>query len=152
MLELELTESALLADRARAAGALESLRAIGVTFAIDDFGTGYSSLANLRELPVDRIKIDRSFVSTIAERPADEIIVASTIELTQKLGLTSIAEGVEDARILRRLTEFGCDIAQGYWIARPIPAPQVAAWVAQRAKRQGAPAPASASADLAACV
>ena len=149
MLELELTESALLADRARAAGALESLRAIGVTFAIDDFGTGHSSLANLRELPVDRIKIDRSFVSTIAERPADEIIVASTIELTKKLGLTSIAEGVEDARILRRLTEFGCDMAQGYWIARPIPAPQVPGWVAQRANHQGA---ASASADLAACV
>ena len=141
MLELELTESALLADRARAAGALESLRAIGVTFAIDDFGTGHSSLANLRELPVDRIKIDRSFVSTIAERPADEIIVASTIELTKKLGLTSIAEGVEDARILRRLTEFGCDMAQGYWIARPIPAPQVPGWVAQRANHQGAGGP-----------
>ena len=154
MLELELTESALLADRARAAGALESLRAIGVTFAIDDFGTGHSSLANLRELPVDRIKIDRSFVSTIAERPADEIIVASTIELTKKLGLTSIAEGVEDARILRRLTEFGCDMAQGYWIARPIPAPQVPAWIAQRANHQGAAAAAaaSASAHLAACV
>jgi len=133
MLELELTESALLADRARAAGALESLRASGVTFAIDDFGTGYSSLANLRELPVDRIKIDRSFVSTMSERPADQTIVASTIELTHKLGLTSIAEGVEDARILNQLTEFGCDIAQGYWIARPIPGQQVADWVAQRA-------------------
>ena len=151
MLELELTESALLADRARAASALESLRAIGVTFAIDDFGTGYSSLANLRALPVDRIKIDRSFVSSMAERPADRIIVASTIELTQKLGLTSIAEGVEDARILRQLTEFGCDIAQGYWIARPIPGPHVAAWIAQRTNRPAAPVP-SAAADLAACV
>jgi diguanylate cyclase (GGDEF)-like protein len=148
MLELELTESALLADRARAAGALESLRAIGVTFAIDDFGTGHSSLANLRELPVDRIKIDRSFVSTIAERPADEIIVASTIELTHKLGLTCIAEGVEDARILQRLTEFGCDMAQGYWIGRPIPGPQIAAWVAQRTNQPRAVAE-SATADLA---
>jgi EAL domain-containing protein (putative c-di-GMP-specific phosphodiesterase class I) len=132
MLEIELTESALLADRARAASALETLRAVGVTFAIDDFGTGYSSLANLRELPVDRIKIDRSFVSTMADRPADQIIVASTIELTHRLGLTSIAEGVEDAHILGQLTEFGCDVAQGYWIARPIPGPQIGAWIAQR--------------------
>ena len=152
MLELELTESALVADRPRAAGALESLRSLGVTFAVDDFGTGYSSLANLRELPVDRIKIDRSFVSSMADRPADQVIVASTIELTNKLGLTAIAEGVEDARILRQLTEFGCDVAQGYWIGRPMPGPQVSAWIARRTSHQSCRGGAHVRVDLAAAV
>jgi diguanylate cyclase (GGDEF)-like protein len=128
-LELEVTENALLVDRLHAASALRDLRALGVSFAIDDFGTGYSSLANLRDLPIDRIKIDRSFVSEMGARDADALIVASTIELAEKLGVTAVAEGVEDSQVWRQLTELGCRFAQGYWIARPRPGHEIVPWI-----------------------
>jgi diguanylate cyclase (GGDEF)-like protein/PAS domain S-box-containing protein len=116
-LTLELTESALIGEAAQAV--LSSLDAMGSVLSIDDFGTGYSSLAYLQRLPVEEIKIDRSFVMNLASVSDDAIIVRSTIELGHKLGLRVIAEGVEDANAARNLAEYGCDEAQGYHYARP---------------------------------
>jgi diguanylate cyclase (GGDEF)-like protein len=128
-LELEITENALLTDRVRAGKVLRALREFGASVAIDDFGTGYSSLANLRDLPVDRIKIDRSFVTDMNSASGDALIVASTVDLAGKLGLTSIAEGVEDLEVWKRLAELGCNAAQGYYIARPAPAEEITEWL-----------------------
>ena len=118
-LELEITESMLMTDPERATALLERLAALGIRLSIDDFGTGYSSLAYLRRLPVSEIKIDRSFVRHLAVDDSDAAIVRSTIELSHSLDLQVVAEGVEDARSLERLREFGCDHAQGYHLARP---------------------------------
>jgi EAL domain-containing protein (putative c-di-GMP-specific phosphodiesterase class I) len=128
-LELEITENALLTDRARAGKVLRALREAGTSVAIDDFGTGYSSLANLRDLPVDRIKIDRSFVTDMNTASGDALIVASTVDLAGKLGLTSIAEGVEDLEVWKALADLGCNVAQGYYIARPAPAAEITEWL-----------------------
>jgi diguanylate cyclase len=128
-LELEITENALLVDRMRAGKVLTALRAFGATVAIDDFGTGYSSLSNLRDLPVDRIKIDRSFVSDMNTQTGDALIVASTVDLAGKLGLTSIAEGVENQAVWAHLARLGCHLAQGYFIARPANAEQITEWL-----------------------
>jgi diguanylate cyclase (GGDEF)-like protein len=128
-LQLEITESSLMRDAARASTVLEELRAHGVRVAIDDFGTGYSSLAWLKRLPVHEIKIDRSFVMEMDERASDAAIVESTIRLGQTLGLLVVAEGVETVAALERLRAFGCDVAQGYLISRPIPADELTAWL-----------------------
>jgi EAL domain-containing protein (putative c-di-GMP-specific phosphodiesterase class I) len=101
---------------------LAGLRAMGASLAIDDFGTGYSSLTLLRDLPVDTLKIDRSFVSGMEESAGDEAIVRSVVALGRDLGLTVVGEGVETHAELHTLTEFGCDMAQGFLIARPVPA------------------------------
>ena len=135
LLELEITESMIVGDPERARGVLEALSDLGVTLAIDDFGTGYSSLAYLRELPVDEIKIDKSFVLEMASKRADETIVRSIIDLAHNLKLRSVAEGVEDEATLGRLGELGCDVAQGFHISRPLPAEQFARWM------EGRPAP-----------
>ena len=100
---------------------LEELRTMGVGLAIDDFGTGFSSLVQLQRLPVDEIKIDRSFVSAMLASESDAAIVRSTIDLARNLGLTVTAEGVEDDATRRRLAEMGCDLAQGYELCRPLP-------------------------------
>jgi diguanylate cyclase (GGDEF)-like protein len=121
-LELEITESMLMHDPQRARETLERLAAIGVGLAVDDFGTGYSSLAHLKRLPVDTIKIDKSFVLEMADDDADEAIVRSTIELAHNLGLRVVAEGVESADAWIRLAAMGCDLAQGFHLARPLPA------------------------------
>jgi diguanylate cyclase (GGDEF)-like protein len=121
-LELEITESMLMHDPERAAVTLERLAAIGVGLSVDDFGTGYSSLAHLKRLPVDTIKIDKSFVLDMAHDEADEAIVRSTIELAHNLGLRVVAEGVESAAAWLRLGALGCDLAQGFHLARPLPA------------------------------
>jgi diguanylate cyclase (GGDEF)-like protein len=118
-LELEITESLIMGDPDRVRGVVERLKQIGVRIAIDDFGTGYSSLSYLKTLPVDVIKIDRSFVMGMATDESDAAIVQSTIELAHNLGLGVVAEGVEDAETLEALAQFGCDVAQGYFIARP---------------------------------
>ena len=118
---LELTETGVLEDRSVGQEVLDRLAAIGVTSWLDDFGTGYSSLIQLRHLPFSAIKIDRSFVTGFTERPDDEAIVASVIELARRLGLDVVAEGVEDEATLARLDELGCDLAQGYLIGRPMP-------------------------------
>ena len=106
------------------------LHDMGVTLAIDDFGTGYSSLTYLRRLPVDELKIDRSFAGRLA--PGDDAIVRSTIDLAHNLGLRVVAEGVEDAVVLERLREMGCDAAQGNFIAAPAPPAEIRRWVAAR--------------------
>ena len=128
-LVLEITESAMMRDPGTSARNMELLRVAGVRFAIDDFGTGYSSLSQLRKLPVDELKIDRSFVSRAHLDTDDASIVSSTIELGHNLGLKVVAEGVEEADTLLMLRALGCDYAQGYLISRPLAAEAVRAYV-----------------------
>jgi diguanylate cyclase (GGDEF)-like protein len=123
-LQLELTESACVADLPDSP-VLDELRELGVTFAIDDFGTGYSSLAQLAQLPVEEIKIDRSFVLSMTREPQAEVIVRSIVSLAQSLNLRVTAEGVETADVLAQLRDFGCHYAQGYLFGQPTPVPQV---------------------------
>jgi diguanylate cyclase (GGDEF)-like protein len=122
LLELEITESMLMIDPARAKATLERLSAIGLSLSVDDFGTGYSSLANLKRLPVDGIKIDKSFVIDMPHDASDAAIVRSTIDLAHNLGLRVVAEGVESHEAWRRLEDLGCDVAQGFHVSRPVPA------------------------------
>jgi diguanylate cyclase (GGDEF)-like protein len=128
-LELELTESAVLADPKRAAETLERLDQSGVALAIDDFGTGYASLAYLRKLPVSQLKIDKSFVMAMARNEEDSVIVRSASDLGHNLGLKVVAEGVEDKPTWDLLGQFGCDAAQGFYMARPMPAADLAGWL-----------------------
>ncbi|HZQ35198.1 MAG TPA: EAL domain-containing protein, partial [Dehalococcoidia bacterium] len=128
-LKLELTESSIMADPDTALAVLNQLRGAGVRIAIDDFGTGYSSLAYLRRLPVDEIKIDKSFVLDMATNENDAVIVRSAIELAHALGLQVVAEGVEDAETWQRLAQLGCDAGQAYFVARPMPAEQMGRWL-----------------------
>ena len=119
-LRLEVTESALMADPVIAHAVLHELDALGVKISIDDFGTGYSSLAYLADLPVSEVKIDRSFVMKMDGHAKESIIVSSTIDLAHHLGLCAVAEGVEDPALIGRLEGLGCDVLQGYAIARPV--------------------------------
>jgi diguanylate cyclase (GGDEF)-like protein len=132
-LHLEITESMLMSDPERARGTVTRLNALGIRLSVDDFGTGYSSLAYLRQMPIDELKIDRSFVSPMLRDESDLIIVRSTINLGHDLGLRVIAEGVEDEATLGRLARLGCDLAQGYHISRPMPALQFVRWLDQDA-------------------
>ena len=132
LLELEMTESSMLADPFRTKAVLDELSSMGIRISIDDFGTGYSSLAYLKSLPVSEIKIDRSFVSSMLEDEDDSVIVSSTIELGRNLGLVVVAEGVETAAVWERLRALHCDLAQGYFLARPLPPRELAAWLQQR--------------------
>ena len=127
-LELEVTESAIMADPDRARRILTRLAECGVTLSIDDFGVGYTSLAQLKDLPVHQLKIDRSFVASMAADPSNALIVRSVVELGHNLGLTTVAEGVEDEVTRDRLEAMGCDVAQGYHICRPMVAEQLEAW------------------------
>ena len=129
LLEVELTESSLIADPDRSADILERLNRAGVRVTIDDFGTGYSSLVLLRRLPVDAIKIDRSFVMGMVSNQEDAAIVESTIGLADNLGLDVVAEGVETAEALEQLRMAGCHQAQGYFIRRPQPAELLGDWL-----------------------
>jgi diguanylate cyclase (GGDEF)-like protein len=141
LLTLEITESHVMSDVARVLPLLESLHELGVTLSVDDFGTGYSSLAYLRRLPVDEIKIDKSFVLGLAEDAADvasaTAIVETIIGLAGTLGLSVVAEGVEDEQSWRRLEDVGCDVAQGYLIGRPMPASQLTGWLDTWRQRTG---------------
>jgi len=129
-LVLEITESAVMKDPAYALRILNDLKSRGVMLSIDDYGTGYSSLAHLRRLPVDELKIDKSFVLSLGNGAKDDlVIVRSTIELGHNIGLKVIAEGVEDARAWTIIRDLGCDMAQGYFVSKPLPAPEFAAWV-----------------------
>jgi len=127
-LRLELTESALMADPERAMEVLARLSGLEVDLAVDDFGSGYSSLAYLKRLPIDELKIDKSFVREMATDETDEAIVASTVALGHALGLRVVAEGIEDRATWERLTGMGCDVAQGYYMSRPLPADEVLRW------------------------
>jgi EAL domain-containing protein (putative c-di-GMP-specific phosphodiesterase class I) len=124
---VEVTESAVTADHQRATWILSELREAGVRVALDDFGTGYSSLTRLRQLPVDEIKIDRSFVSQVEHDEHDRAIVRSVIGLAHDLRLTVVAEGVETSACWDWLAREGCDEAQGYLMGRPMPAPELEA-------------------------
>jgi diguanylate cyclase (GGDEF)-like protein len=138
LLELEITESTVLADPVRTKAILERLSAMGIRLSIDDFGTGYSSLAYLKRLPVDEIKIDRSFVMGMEDDEDDDAIVRSTIDLGRNLGLDVVAEGVESRPVWDRLNELGCTVAQGFFLSRPVPAGELSAWLRER--RDGAAA------------
>ena len=129
---LEITESAIMDDPQRAEAMLNRLSEQGFKLSIDDFGTGYSSLAYLKRLPVDELKIDKSFVMGMEAGEDDAMIVRSTIDLAHNLGLTVVAEGVETAGILERLRALACDEAQGYYIARPLPVDDFLAWQARQ--------------------
>jgi EAL domain-containing protein (putative c-di-GMP-specific phosphodiesterase class I) len=120
---LELTEGALI--QAAAPDILGRLHNMGEIMSIDDYGTGYSSLAYLQRLPVDEIKIDRSFITSLAAESDDAVIVRSTIDLAHNLGLTVVAEGVEDQAAMDLLAEYGCDSVQGYFLGRPCPAQEL---------------------------
>ncbi|HKC15237.1 MAG TPA: EAL domain-containing protein [Steroidobacteraceae bacterium] len=125
---LELTESAIMREPQLAAQVMQQLRTAGVRFAIDDFGTGHSSLAQLHALPVDELKIDRGFVMSLDRTASNLAIVRSTIELGHSLGLKVLAEGVETPEVWAALLRLGCDLAQGYFISRPMPAASVPNW------------------------
>jgi diguanylate cyclase (GGDEF)-like protein len=128
-LQLEITESRIVADLPRARAALEELRAMGVMIAIDDFGTGYSSLSQLQQLPVDEIKIDRSFVTRMETDRQDAVLVHSIIDLGRNLGLRVTAEGVETENVKEVLAELGCDYAQGFHMGRPVVASECARYL-----------------------
>jgi predicted signal transduction protein with EAL and GGDEF domain len=119
---LEVTESVLMTDPARAMKVLAELRGLGVQLALDDFGTGWSSLTHLQRMPVHEIKIDRSFVAAMATEANSAAIVSSTVDLAHALGLRVVAEGIEDEATWRRLRAVDCDAAQGYHLSRPLPA------------------------------
>ena len=127
LLRLEITESALLAEPARAREVLCRLHAAGVGISIDDFGTGYSSMGHLKHLPVDELKVDRSYVADMSTSPEDAALVRSVIDLGHELGMTVVAEGVEDAATLEALTDLQCDVAQGYLFSGPRPAAELTA-------------------------
>jgi diguanylate cyclase (GGDEF)-like protein len=128
-LELEVTESAAMDDPAHGLHVLERLAGLGVVLSVDDFGTGHSSLAYLERLPVTSLKIDRSFVTGLEGDTASHTIVSTTVELGHRLGLRVVAEGVEDGTTLERLRGLGCDVAQGFGIAHPMPAEALPRWV-----------------------
>jgi diguanylate cyclase (GGDEF)-like protein/PAS domain S-box-containing protein len=137
LLEFELTESAMLADPTRTKLILEQLSAMGIRLSVDDFGTGYSSLAYLKRLPVNEIKVDRSFVMNMGEDEDDATIVRSTIDLGRNLGLEVVAEGVESKQVWDRLKALGCTTAQGYYLSRAVPAPELRTWLLQRRTTHG---------------
>jgi diguanylate cyclase len=126
---LEITESAIMDDPVRAQQTLEKLHAMGVDLSIDDFGTGYSSLAYLKQLPVNELKIDKSFVLNMAKDANDTKIVRSTIDLGHNMGLRVVAEGVETEAVWHLLAKLGCDQGQGYFMSKPMPADKLADWL-----------------------
>jgi EAL domain-containing protein (putative c-di-GMP-specific phosphodiesterase class I) len=128
-LELEITETAITTDPARAAAVLAQLHTIGLRTAIDDFGAGYTSLAFLKALPVHQLKIDRGFVIGVLDDPNDQAIVEAVIALGHSLGLSVLAEGVEIDDIRARLDQLGCDEIQGCLLAQPLPPEQVEGWL-----------------------
>ncbi|MEO1101508.1 MAG: EAL domain-containing protein, partial [Pseudomonadota bacterium] len=126
-LELEITESAMFRNRANSLKLLHELHEAGLSIVLDDFGTGYSSLSLVQDLPLTKLKIDRSFVCQLDRPGPGESIISATLSLCRELGITSCAEGVETKTQLKRLRELGCDFAQGYYIGRPTSALQHAA-------------------------
>jgi diguanylate cyclase (GGDEF)-like protein len=128
-LELEITEDTLMHDPHRALAVIARISEMGVTFSLDDFGTGYSCLAQLKHLPVRSLKIDQSFIMNMAESDEDANIVRSAIELGHSLNLTVVAEGIESPEHLKQLEGFGCDIAQGFHLGRPLPPEQIPVWL-----------------------
>lgn len=138
LLELELTESLLLADGNQVASSLSSWKAAGIQLAIDDFGTGYSSLSYLKRLAVDKLKIDRSFIHDFLTDSQDRSIVKAILQMARSLRLSTVAEGIESIEVARHLRQLGCQVGQGFLYARPMPADEFLPWLRQY--RPGAPA------------
>ena len=133
LLTLEVTEGGLLTDPEATLPVFQHLRTLGIRLAIDDFGTGYSSFAHLKELPIDEIKIDRTFVFNMIEDEQDSAIVRSTIQLGKSVGRTVVAEGVEDEAVMAELAALGCDYAQGYLVHAPLERERFVEWLAEQA-------------------
>lgn len=134
-LEVEITESTLMSDPDKARQILQELSALGVLISIDDYGTGYSSLAYLKSLPINTLKIDRTFISQMLVNPHDQIIVNSTIQLAHNLGLRVTAEGIEDPSLVAKLYGLGCDKGQGFFICKPIPVEELHVWLSLHNRR-----------------
>jgi EAL domain-containing protein (putative c-di-GMP-specific phosphodiesterase class I) len=137
-LTLEVTEGSVMADPARAIGLLHQLRALGVRLSVDDFGTGYSSLSYLKSLPVNEVKIDRSFVTNLSSQNEDVAIVRAIVDLGRHLGLEVVAEGVEDQSAWDLLTSMGCDLVQGWHLGRAMPVGDLVPWLRAREDRRPA--------------
>ena len=134
---IEITESAIMDDPNHAIETLDRLHALGIRLSIDDFGTGYSSLSYLKRMPVDEIKIDKSFVMGMVEHKDDETIVRSTIDLGHNMGLKVVAEGVETLEVMTQLKALQCDLVQGFHLSRPLPPAKLEAWLLEwEAKRE----------------
>jgi EAL domain-containing protein (putative c-di-GMP-specific phosphodiesterase class I) len=131
-LTFEVTESAAMSDPEGAAGALHSFREMGIAISMDDYGTGQSTLSYLKQLPLNELKIDRSFVQFAHQNRGDGVLVRSTVDLAHELGLKVVAEGVEDAECLAFLRGIGCDMVQGYFVSRPIGAADLETLLAGR--------------------
>ncbi len=131
MLTLEVTESEIMEDPEQACNILRAMKDLGVRLSVDDYGTGYSSLAHLKQLPVHELKIDKSFVLDMNRDKDDATIVKSTIELGHTMGLTVVAEGVEDKDTLTLLSQLGCNFAQGYYMSRPLPVKELEKWLSE---------------------
>jgi diguanylate cyclase (GGDEF)-like protein len=140
-LEVEVTERALGANPERSWFTVDRLRAAGVSIAVDDFGTGYSSFETLRQLPVDRVKVDAVFVGGLLSNEADRVIVESVVDLAHRLGFGVVAEGIETRETWNALAALGCDFAQGFGIARPMPLTELRAWLTKRAVAPTGPLP-----------
>jgi EAL domain-containing protein (putative c-di-GMP-specific phosphodiesterase class I) len=125
-LHLELTETAVIGDEPRARGVLASLRELGVRVWLDDFGTGFSGLSHLRRMAVDGVKIDRSFIADVLDDPDDLALATAIIAMAHSLGMTVVAEGVEQEGQYALLRERGCDLAQGFWLGHPVAASEFA--------------------------
>jgi diguanylate cyclase (GGDEF)-like protein len=138
-LELEITERTIMANPPQARTALTRLRAMGVRVSVDDFGTGYSSLADLKDLPVDAVKIDRTFVRDMENDANDAAVVRAVIDLGRDLGLQVIAEGVEDEETWNRLAGLGCNLAQGYHLGPPLSAKEFSLWLSHWSELTGGP-------------
>lgn len=132
MLRLEVTENTIMSDPLRALGILSELQESGISLSIDDFGTGYSSMTYLKQLPVDELKIDRSFITDMLLNSSDGVLVRSSIDLGHNLGMSVVAEGVEDQATLAALDRLGCDVVQGYHLGRPMSVAAVGEWLNQR--------------------
>jgi EAL domain-containing protein (putative c-di-GMP-specific phosphodiesterase class I) len=132
LLTLEVTESGFIEDPTRALRMLDAIAALGVSLSIDDFGTGYSSLSHLARMPVHEVKIDRSFVQGLESDPEFASVVRSAIDMGHGLGLKVVAEGIETEEAAARLRDFGCDVAQGYLYAKPMPLPAFETWLEGR--------------------
>ena len=129
-LTLEITESSIMQNVGHAISVLECLRDIGVKISMDDFGTGHSSLAQLRDIPLHELKIDKSFVMSMAQDEHNDNIVQTTVNLAHSMRLRVVAEGVEDIETMRRITAIGCEQAQGYFLSKPLPAEKIRSWLA----------------------
>lgn len=131
LLELEITEDVIISNIKRAVQVTQKLNEMGIAISIDDFGTGNSSISYLKKLPIQTLKIDYSFIRDMKNDESDEAIVKTTIMLGKTLGLTVVAEGVEDVETLDRLSKMGCDLAQGFYMCKPVPGEDLAAWIQQ---------------------